>query len=110
MAETSEYERRCRAIRLSKKGMAFGAICARVGRSRFWLAKWLRRFQEQGWAGVREQSRAPRRIWRRTPARVVALVLRIRGGGAESEAAPTVLAAPHLRARRSPRWALVPPR
>lgn len=76
--ERYEYELRCRAIRLYQQGVGFGAILARLGRSRSWLAKWLRRFHAEGWAGLRARSRAPVRRPQRTPERVVARLLAIR--------------------------------
>lgn len=82
MANLSEYGRqygrRCRAIELLKRGATFAAACAAVARSEPWLAKWWRRYREEGRAGLHERSRAPRRVWRRTPARLVARILRIR--------------------------------
>lgn len=75
--ERYEYELRCRAIQWHQQGVAFRAILARLGRSRYWLAKWLRRFHAEGWPGLRARSRAPKRQ-PRTPARVVAQVLAIR--------------------------------
>lgn len=76
--EAVEYELRCRAIQLRKRGVAFGQILALLGRSRTWLAKWLRRFQQGGWAGLRACTRAPKRQRRRIPDRVVAEVLAAR--------------------------------
>jgi len=73
-----EYKLRCRALELHRNGVGFGAILERLGRGRFWLAKWLRRFREEGWAGLRSRSRAPQHRPRRTPARVVARVLELR--------------------------------
>ena len=78
MANLSEHERRCRAIALLKRGATFAAVCAAVGRSQPWLAKWWGRYRREGRAGLRDRPRTPRRIWRRTAARVVALVLRVR--------------------------------
>lgn len=76
--ERYEYELRRRAIDLHRKGVGFGAILARVERSRFWLAKWLRRFREEGWSGLRSRSRAPEQRPRRTPERVVGWVVALR--------------------------------
>ncbi|MBI5378765.1 MAG: helix-turn-helix domain-containing protein [Nitrospirae bacterium] len=58
--------------------MGFEEILRRVSRSRFWLTKWLRRFKEAGWKGLQDQSRAPKRIWRRTPQSLVQKILALR--------------------------------
>ena len=79
MADTRDDDgRRHRAIELHRKGVAFGVISERLGYSRSWLAKWLRRYREAGCAGLRPRSRAPQRQWYRTPERVVARILAIR--------------------------------
>jgi putative transposase len=59
MNEHHEYQLRRRAIRLTLQGRSRQAILARIGRSPAWLSKWLRRFDEEGWQGLRSCSRAP---------------------------------------------------
>ena len=78
MGNENEYEKRWQAIQLYKKGYGFDEVLRRVQRSRGWLSKWLRRYQQQGKEGLRDQSRAPRRVWRKTPERVIQQVLAIR--------------------------------
>ena len=78
MGNENEYEKRWQAIQLYKKGYSFDEVLKRVQRSRGWLSKWLRRYHQQGKAGLRDQSRAPRRVWRETPERVTQKVLAIR--------------------------------
>lgn len=79
MADTRDgYELRRRAIELHRAGVGFGVILERLGRARSWLSKWLRRYQEEGWAGLRARSRTPKRQPRRTPERVVTRVVEIR--------------------------------
>jgi putative transposase len=73
-----EYELRCRAVRMHQQGMRDGRILGALGRSRSWLAKWLGRFQQLGWAGLQARSRAPKRQPRRLAERVVAAVLAVR--------------------------------
>lgn len=73
-----DYERRRRAIELHEAGVAFEAILERLGRSRGWLAKWLRRYRTEGWKGLRSRSRAPWEQPRQMPARIVAVVVAIR--------------------------------
>ena len=76
--EAAEYELRCRAIRLREQGMPFAQVVARLGRSREWLAKWLRRFRQAGWFGLKTQSRAPKHRPQSMPVRVVVRVLALR--------------------------------
>ncbi len=78
MVELSEYARRCKAIELRRCGTRFAAAARAVGRSLRWLAKWWRRYQRDGRAGLRDQRRTPHRIWRRTAPRLVARVLHVR--------------------------------
>jgi putative transposase len=59
MNEHHEYQLRRRAIRLTLQGRSRQAILARIPRSPAWLSKWLRRFDELGWQGLRSRSRAP---------------------------------------------------
>jgi len=76
--DLSEYERRCQAVDLLRRGHAFAVVAQTVGRCRAWVAKWAARYRREGRAGLRDRSRTPRRIWRRTAPQLVALVLRIR--------------------------------
>ena len=78
MRELSEYARRCKAIDLLRVGHSFTAVARAAGRCRAWVAKWAARYRREGRAGLHDQSRTPRRIWRRTAPQLVALVLRIR--------------------------------
>jgi putative transposase len=54
------------------------AIARSLGRTRQWVARWVRRYDpgDPGWAG--ERSRAPRTVANRTPAEVEARVLAVR--------------------------------
>jgi len=78
VGEITEYARRCKAIDLLRRGTRFAATAAAVGRGQAWLAKWWARYRREGRGGLRDRSRAPRRVRRRTAPRLVALVLRIR--------------------------------
>ena len=73
-----EHELRRRAIELHREGVGFEVILERLGRVRSWLSKWLHRYRDEGWAGLRPRSRAPKRQTRGTPERVVACVVEIR--------------------------------
>jgi transposase len=76
--ERHEYELRCRAVRLHQQGKRAGAIARTLGRSRFWVWKWLRAFHAGAWAGLLSGSRAPKQVAHRTSAKVVAAVLAVR--------------------------------
>lgn len=78
MGKENEYEKRWQAIQLYKKGYGFDEVLRRVRRSRGWLSKWLVRYRQQGKEGLRDQSRTPRRIWRKTPEQVIQKILATR--------------------------------
>lgn len=78
MKDQNEYEKRCKAIQLYNEGVRFKEIIQLVGRSNHWLCKWIRRYKEQGINGLRDQSRAPQRVWRKAPERIVKEILSIR--------------------------------
>ncbi len=86
MKNQNEYERRCKAIQLYDEGVGFNKILQLVQRGRFWLSKWLKRFKEQGLKGLKDKSRTPKRIWRKTSEHMVKKILSIR---AELEAHKT---------------------
>lgn len=73
-----EEQRRLRAIELLRQGRRPSEILRELDRSREWLAKWRRRFDEAGAAGLRERSRAHHAHPRSTPARTVRAVLAAR--------------------------------
>ena len=78
MKKQSEYDVRCQAIHLHETDRGFTEILRRVRRSKGWLSKWLGRYREYGIKGLRDQSRAPKRIRRQTPKALVRRVLAIR--------------------------------
>lgn len=73
-----EEARRRRAIEMLRKGRRPGDVCAELGRSREWLAKWQRRLDAEGEAGLRDRSRPPKRQARALPARLTRAVLAAR--------------------------------
>ena len=75
----NEYAKRCKAIQLHKAGYGFNKIRQWVQRSKGWLSKWLKRFKEHGLRGLKDSSRAPQSVWRKTPERMVKKILSIRG-------------------------------
>jgi transposase len=78
MKNQNEYEKRCKTIQLYKEGYGFNKILHLVQRTRGWLSKWLKRFKEHGLKGLEDKSRAPKRIWRKTPEHMVKKILSIR--------------------------------
>lgn len=78
MKDQKEFEKRYKAIQLYQHGYGFNEIIQLVQRSNYWLAKWLRRYKEQGIDGLRDQSCTPKKLWRKTPDRVVKKILSIR--------------------------------
>jgi putative transposase len=75
MNEQHEYQLRRRAIRLTLQGRSRQAILARIGRSPAWLSKWLHRFDELGWQGLRARSRSPLHPSARYPEHIRHLVV-----------------------------------
>ena len=59
MDEQHERETRTQAIRWSLRHIKRAEICRRLRCSTSWLKKWIKRFQQDGWAGLSSASRAP---------------------------------------------------
>jgi hypothetical protein len=78
MDEKHEYRLRRQAIRWLVKGVKPSVILKRVGRGRTWLAKWNTRFEQQGLAGLKSQSRRPYHIPTACPPRTVRLIVQTR--------------------------------
>ena len=78
MSGRNDYEIRYKAIQLHQGGIGFNDVLRRVRRSCFWLTKWLQRYREHGLAGLRDQSRAPKRIHNSTPEPLVRKILALR--------------------------------
>ncbi len=78
MDEKHERELRRKAVRLSLQGLKPQAILERIGRSRRWLFKWLKRFEQGGWAALKSIVQRPRSTpWQYAP-RAHTLVIRVR--------------------------------
>jgi hypothetical protein len=56
-----ELALRRRAIRLKLKGLRPSDILKRVPRGRTWLVRWLKRFAQSGWPGLKNKSKQPKR-------------------------------------------------
>jgi putative transposase len=73
-----EQQRRTRAISLYLQGKLPGAICKALGRSRPWFYKWLKAYDPSSAHWAQSRSRAPKRLPKRTGARIIQLVCSIR--------------------------------
>lgn len=78
MKAQNEYEKRCKAIQLYNEKIRFSEILQLLQRSKGWLTKWLKRYKEEGINGLRDRSRTPKHIWRKTPDHTVKKILSIR--------------------------------
>jgi putative transposase len=78
MKSNFEYEQRRRAIGLLNEGVRFEQILREVQRGRFWLAKWVRRYNALGPEGLRDQSRTPKHVPSRTQESMVRKILALR--------------------------------
>jgi putative transposase len=64
MDEKHERKLRHQAIQWQLQQIRPRDILKRLERSRSWLKKWKRRFNQEGWTGLKSQSRAPKRVSR----------------------------------------------
>jgi hypothetical protein len=65
-------------IHLIRSGRSVSQAAQEVGRARCWGYKWKARYDQEGWAGLKEKSRAPHYVARKTPAVVRQEILRVR--------------------------------
>ena len=73
-----EQQRRTRAISLYLQGKRPSAICKALGRSGRWFYKWLRAYDPSNADWAKSQSRAPKRLPRRTGSKIIEMVCSIR--------------------------------
>lgn len=76
-AKVGDEERRA-LIHLLRSGKTPREAAQELGRSVPWCYKWKARYEQEGWEGMRERSRAPQHIARKTPERMRQEILRIR--------------------------------
>ncbi len=57
---TTLFQERKLAIFQLKKGKKMEDVAENMNRSLSWVSKWNKRFQEKGWLGLQDQSRAPK--------------------------------------------------
>jgi hypothetical protein len=65
-------------IHLLRSGKTPSEAAQELGRAPSWCYKWKARYEQEGWAGLKERSRAPCHVARKTPAEVRQEILRIR--------------------------------
>ena len=78
MQNQKEYEKRCKAIQFYEQEYGFNKILFLVQRGRFWFSKWLKRYKEHGLNGLKDHSRTPKNIWRKTSEHMVKKILSVR--------------------------------
>jgi len=78
MDNQQELRRRRQAMRLRLQGVPHERILAKVQRSRAWLSKWQKRFDQQGSAGLASRSRRPHHMPRACSAQIVRLIIQTR--------------------------------
>src|SRR5574341_1109086 len=78
MDDQQELRRRRQAIRLHVQGVAHKIILEKVQRSRAWLSKWHKRFEQEGAFGLHSRSRRPHHSPGACSARIVKLIVRTR--------------------------------
>lgn len=68
--DTLFAERRM-AVHLLRKGEKVENVASELGRSEKWVRKWWKRYRQEGYRGLQDQSRAPKNHGRKLPAEVV---------------------------------------
>jgi putative transposase len=103
----SEVELRRRAVGMVEDGERVSDVAEVLGRSREWVHKWVRRFAQEGEAGLEDRSRRPQSPPVSIDAATVTEVLRVR---AELEDNPvaSVGASSVQAAMERARWASIP--
>jgi len=66
------------AVERFKAGESPDAICTSLGKSKFWLYKWVRRYDEGDASWYEDRSRRPLKTPRRTPSDIEEIVKRVR--------------------------------
>jgi transposase len=77
-AKGNPYQRRLFIRRVTEEGMPVGEACEMAGWSERTGYKWLRRWKEEGEAGLLDRRSGPRAVRNRTPRRRVERILALR--------------------------------
>jgi hypothetical protein len=78
MGTKAEDSERQALVHLLRSGKTPAEAAKELGHSRSWCYKWQERFRQASWAGLKERSRAPHHISRKTPERVRQVILQTR--------------------------------
>jgi transposase len=77
-AGAKKVRRRLDVLREARRSGHVSGVCRRQGISRTLFYQWKRRLAESGPAGLADRSRRPHRLARRSPSRIVGIVLALR--------------------------------
>jgi len=79
---TEKEQERIDAVNRYHRGERPSQICKSLGRSRVWLQKWIKRYNNSGKSSkmewFKEQSRAPKNVHRKTDSEIEQLVVNVR--------------------------------
>lgn len=103
MATQVDYEAERRAaLHMLRSGQTPKEIAAELGRSPAWVYKWYKRFENEGWQGLKSRSRAPKCHPRRMPETTRQAIRRARSeleAEANEPGQLSYVGAPAIRAR-----------
>src|SRR5512143_1030553 len=71
-------EHRRTLIHMLRSGKTLHEAAVELGRPLSWCYKWKGRYEQEGWSGLEERSKVPRRVNRKTPEKLRMEILRIR--------------------------------
>jgi transposase-like protein len=66
------------AIHLLRSGSTVSAVAQQLERSESWVYKWKKRFNQEGWAGLADRSRAPHHVANKLPEEIRRAICRAR--------------------------------
>lgn len=101
MSTSALYQERKTAIHLFRSGCSPKEVAAELNRSVVWVYKWQERFEKNGWAGLKSQSRAPKEHGRQLSPKIQQAIIQTRseleaeateGEGLKYIGSPAVLA------------------
>lgn len=78
MDEKHEFRLRRKAIRMHLQGRTRQEILAQVHRSRSWLSKWQKRFEQHSFSGLHDHSRRPHQMPTKYSSRIVKWIVQTR--------------------------------
>ena len=86
MTVSNQDQERKTAIHMLRSGCSPQEVAAQLGRSLVWVYMWQGRFEQEGWSGLQDRSRAPKQHGRRL-APAIGLAIRRARSELEAEAA-----------------------